>query len=46
MLKKSNPQQGKISNRNLERDLSAMRKVLEMLKKGTIRWIGEIGRKY
>ena len=30
----------------LERDLFAMRKVLLMLQKGAIRWIGEIGRQY
>ena len=33
-------------NNAIERDLFAMRKVLKLLKEGTIRWIGELGRQY
>ena len=31
---------------NFERDLIAMRKVWDMLKEGSIRWFGEVGRQY
>ncbi len=30
----------------IERDLYAMRQVLKIMKEGTIRWIGEVGRQY
>ena len=33
-------------NSILERDIFAMKQVLQILKQGTIRWIGEIGRQY
>ncbi len=29
-----------------ERDLFAMRQVLNIMQKGTIRWFGEVGRQY
>tara|TARA_B100000029_G_scaffold474301_1_gene516472 strand:- start:652 stop:855 length:204 start_codon:yes stop_codon:yes gene_type:complete len=29
-----------------ERDLSAMKQVWQMLKEGTVRWFGEVGRQY
>ncbi len=29
-----------------ERDLLAMKQVWEMLKEGTVRWCGEVGRQY
>ncbi len=34
------------SKNTLDRDLTAMNKVISMLREGTIRWIGEIGRRY
>tara|TARA_B100000029_G_scaffold471120_1_gene510525 strand:+ start:1385 stop:1570 length:186 start_codon:yes stop_codon:yes gene_type:complete len=33
-------------NNTFERDLFAMRQVWKMLKTGTIRWFGEVGRQY
>ncbi len=30
----------------LERDLAAMKKVWKMLREGSVRWLGEIGRQY
>ena len=33
-------------NSDFERDLAAMNRVWRMLRQGTIRWLGEIGRQY
>ncbi len=33
-------------NNGLVRDIAAMRKVWEMLRKGSVRWFGEVGRQY
>ncbi|CAX32441.1 Conserved hypothetical protein [Prochlorococcus marinus str. MIT 9313] len=33
-------------NSDFERDLAAMNRVWKMLRQGTIRWLGEIGRQY
>ena len=30
----------------LDRDIAAMRKVWEMLREGSVRWLGEVGRQY
>ena len=33
-------------NNGLGRDIAAMRKVWEMLREGSVRWLGEVGRQY
>ena len=33
-------------NNGLDRDIAAMRKVWEMLREGSVRWLGEVGRQY
>jgi len=38
--------QPKNFNNGLDRDISAMKKVLKMLRQGSVRWLGEVGRQY
>ena len=33
-------------NNGLDRDIAAMRKVWKMLREGSVRWLGEVGRQY
>ena len=33
-------------NNGLDRDIAAMKKVWEMLREGSVRWLGELGRQY
>ncbi len=33
-------------NNGLDRDIAAMKKVLKMLREGSVRWLGELGRQY
>jgi len=33
-------------NNGLDRDIFAMKKVLKMLRLGSVRWLGEVGRQY
>jgi len=33
-------------NNELDRDIAAMKKVWEMLREGSVRWLGEVGRQY
>ena len=33
-------------NNGLDRDIAAMKKVWGMLREGTVRWLGEVGRQY
>jgi len=33
-------------NNGLDRDIFAMKKVLKMLRQGSVRWLGEVGRQY
>ncbi len=33
-------------NKELERDITAMKKVWKMLREGSVRWLGEVGRQY
>ena len=33
-------------NNGLDRDIAAMKKVWEMLREGSVRWLGEVGRQY
>lgn len=33
-------------NNGLDRDIIAMKKVLQILHEGSVRWIGEVGRQY
>ena len=33
-------------NNVLDRDIAAMKKVLKMLREGSVRWLGELGRQY
>ena len=33
-------------NNGLDRDIFAMKKVLKMLREGSVRWLGELGRQY
>ena len=33
-------------NNGLDRDIAAMKKVWKMLREGSVRWLGEIGRQY
>ena len=33
-------------NNVLDRDIASMKKVLKMLREGSVRWLGELGRQY
>jgi hypothetical protein len=33
-------------NNGLDRDIASMKKVLKMLREGSVRWLGELGRQY
>ena len=33
-------------NNGLDRDIAAMRRVWKMLREGSVRWLGEVGRQY
>ena len=33
-------------NNGLDRDIAAMKKVWKMLREGSVRWLGEVGRQY
>ncbi|ABM79714.1 MAG: hypothetical protein EVA79_06700 [Prochlorococcus sp. MED-G132] len=43
---RKNSNRSKPFNSDFERDLAAMNRVWRMLRQGTIRWLGEIGRQY
>ena len=42
----NNSRQPNNFNHGLDRDIAAMRKVWKMLREGSVRWLGEVGRQY